>query len=128
MLPEKFNNLMMGKLMVTMAMNVKDMTISTIGPPSLLLTMTVSIISSSSRSELCRIVMVFMRVESRQLLSNERHSTDCYRNRTCRSFYPPPPSYSSSQTLCTIIYNQENVEALTSYALSLLLLRATLGS
>ena len=77
MLPEKFNNLMMGKLMVTMAMNVKDMTISTIGPPSLLLTMTVSIISSSSRSELCRIVMVFMRVESRQFLSNERHSTDC---------------------------------------------------
>ena len=77
MLREKINNLMMGKLMVTMAMNVKDMTISTIGPPSLLLTMTVSIISSSSRSELCRIVMVFMRVESRQLLSNERHSTDC---------------------------------------------------
>ena len=64
MLREKINNLMMGKLMVTMAMNVKDMTISTIGPPSLLLTMTVSIISSSSRSELCRIVMVFMRVES----------------------------------------------------------------
>ena len=77
MLREKINNLMMGKLMVTMAMNVKDMTISTIGPPSLLLTMTVSIISSSSRSELCRIVMVFMRVERRQLLSNERHSTDC---------------------------------------------------
>ena len=61
---KNFINLMMGKLMVTMAMNVKDITISTIGPPSLLLTITVSIISSSSSSELCRIVMVSMRVAS----------------------------------------------------------------